>query len=328
LKILLSSSHNYPAQRKIGAGLEPTPHPSGSAYATFDLLARGLKELGHELFYFLQEGLLQSCMPDINVIKKPFFDVDINHRMLDSKHLQYWKTVDWKKPFVISCHIHPKFSTVDWGRPNQRWIYPSRSLANSLGSERYVFNGVDPDEYIYSNVKENYLLFMGSMEWDEKKGLNTAILLSQRHGIPLFVLGGARSHEKIKKVKNLCLQFKDVEYLGDIRGIEKAKLLAKAKCLIFPTELEESFGLSMVEALMSGTPVICSNKGACPEIITKDVGFVCKNIDDYDQAIESINVIKPDTCRNIALNKFHYRVMANNFVQQYQKEIESKSNYA
>ncbi|MDQ0458358.1 glycosyltransferase [Rhizobium paknamense] len=325
MKILLSSSHSYPAQQQIGAGLKPTPHPSSSAYSTFDLLAKGLVELGHEVSYFLQEGVLLSTEPDMEIVKEPVFDVDINHRMLDSKHLQYWKGVEWKKPFVISCHIHPKFANADWGTPDQSWIYPSRSLANSLGSERYVFNGVDPEEYIYSDLKENYFLFMASMEWDERKGLDTALLLSQKHHIPLVVLGGARTSERIEKVTNRCHEFKDVEYLGDIRGSEKAKLLAKAKCLIFPTQLEESFGLSMVEALISGTPVICSDKGACPEIITQDVGFVCKDQSDYDRAVELISDIEPYTCRNYVLDRFHYRKMAEHFVHQYQSEIHRES---
>ena len=110
-------------------------------------------------------------------------------------------------------------------------------------------------------------------------------------------------------------------YLGDIRGTQKAEILAGASCLLFPTELDESFGLSMVEALISGTPVICSNKGACPEIITNGLGFVCNSEQDYYNAAEKISTISPSFCHTTALKQYHYRVMAQNFVQEYLKEL-------
>ena len=53
----------------------------------------------------------------------------------------------------------------------------------------------------------------------------------------------------------------------------------------------------MAEALMSGTPVICSDRGACPELVTPEVGFVCGTREDYIDAIGSIAEISPAACR-------------------------------
>jgi glycosyltransferase involved in cell wall biosynthesis len=77
----------------------------------------------------------------------------------------------------------------------------------------------------------------------------------------------------------------------------------------------------MVEALMSGTPVICSDRGACPEIITKDVGFVCRYEPDYLNAIRRIGEINPQTCREKAMRDFHYLRMTRDYVAEYEKEI-------
>jgi glycosyltransferase involved in cell wall biosynthesis len=76
---------------------------------------------------------------------------------------------------------------------------------------------------------------------------------------------------------------------------------------------------------MSGTPVICSDKGACPEIITRDVGFVCRYERDYLDALRRLPQISPQTCRNKAMQNFHYLRMAQDYIAEYQKEIRSKS---
>jgi glycosyltransferase involved in cell wall biosynthesis len=73
---------------------------------------------------------------------------------------------------------------------------------------------------------------------------------------------------------------------------------------------------------MSGTPVICSDRGACPEIISSDVGFVCARYDDYVGAIDSVATISPYACRDKAMREFHYLRMATDYVIEYEKEIE------
>jgi glycosyltransferase involved in cell wall biosynthesis len=78
----------------------------------------------------------------------------------------------------------------------------------------------------------------------------------------------------------------------------------------------------MIEALMSGTPVICSDRGACPEIITSEVGFVCRSEDQYIAALDQISRIDPRTCRNKALRDYHYHVMATNYVREYEIECD------
>jgi len=76
----------------------------------------------------------------------------------------------------------------------------------------------------------------------------------------------------------------------------------------------------MVEALMSGTPVICSDRGACPEIISPDVGFVCRDQQDYVSAISRIDSISPQACRDKAMDQYHYLRMAAGYASEYEKE--------
>src|SRR5205085_5150811 len=96
----------------------------------------------------------------------------------------------------------------------------------------------------------------------------------------------------------------------------------------FPTRVNEAFGLGMAEALMSGTPVICSDKGACPEIISPDVGFVCRTDRDYLLALRNLAKISPQACREKAMREFHYRRMAADYVAEYEKETALNGNAA
>ncbi|MBC7910823.1 MAG: glycosyltransferase, partial [Pyrinomonadaceae bacterium] len=132
-------------------------------------------------------------------------------------------------------------------------------------------------------------------------------------------------YESVNRVSEMCRKV-NATYVGDVRGREKAELLAGAKAFLFPTKVDEAFGLGMAEALMSGTPVICSDRGACPEIISPDVGFVCRDEADYVAAVNSIADISPRTCRDKALREYHYLRMAADYVIEYEKEIARSGN--
>ena len=204
--------------------------------------------------------------------------------------------------------------------PTDNWIFVSRTLARLHGRTRYVLNGIDPSACIYSETKQNYLLFMSSMDWEMKKGLDVALSLAARFRLNLVVAGTGNNYKRIMRITSLCREI-GAQYVGDVRGKQKAELLAGAKAFLFPTRMDEAFGLGMVEALMSGTPVICSDKGACPELITPDVGFVCRYERDYLDAIKRIGEISPQACRDKAMREFHYLRMAKDYVAEYEKEI-------
>ena len=114
------------------------------------------------------------------------------------------------------------------------------------------------------------------------------------------------------------------EFVGDVRGTRKAELFAGARALLFPTQLNEAFGLVIAEALMSGTPVIASRSRGLPELVTPDVGFICETRDDYLRAIDRIGDIRPEACRARAMAEFHYLRMARDYVREYRIEIENR----
>jgi glycosyltransferase involved in cell wall biosynthesis len=224
------------------------------------------------------------------------------------------------KPWVATCHIDMRTVGMPQRATTDNWIFVSRTLARLHGRTRYVLNGIDPDTCIYSEQKQDYFLFMSSMDWEMKKGLDIALSLAARHGLKLVVAGTGNNYKRIMRITSLCRQI-GAEYVGDVRGKRKAELLAGAKAFLFPTRIDEAFGLGMVEALMSGTPVICSDRGACHEVITKDVGFICRYEPDYLNAIRRIGEISPRACREKAMRDFHYLRMAKDYLVEYENEI-------
>jgi glycosyltransferase involved in cell wall biosynthesis len=283
-------------------------------------MAKGLSELGHQVFYQLPKGAAKPLPSGVTLVSEPVAEVDIYHNFAfrDEDVIAYMTAR--RKPWVTTCHVDPRSRGRQLPAETGNWIFVSRTLAQSHGCNRFVWNGIDPSDFIYSENKDEYLLFISALEWAMDKGLDLALSLSQEAGIPLVVAGTGGNYKVIQTIQRMCVTA-CATYVGDVRGLEKAKLLSRAKALLFPTKLNEAFGLVMAEALMSGTPVICSSYGACPEIIPPDVGFVCREWADYADALGRLGEIDPKACRARAMRDYHYLRMASDYVNEYRTEL-------
>jgi len=319
LRILLASRVGYPGDTGNGSGLSPKPFPSGSFFHIHHLIAKGLAELGHCVFYRAATSV-QPLPAGVEPVFHTIPAVDILHTLAfeDEDLVELMQLLH--TPLVTTCHGDVQLR----GRPRRdtgpNWIFVSRSLARLHGRTRFVLNGLDPSELTYSSSKADYVLFLASMDRAIEKGLDLAILLAKQKGFHLVVAGTAGTQAKIERVAEICKAVR-ATYLGDVRGTRKAELLAAAKALLVPSRLDEGFGLTLVEAMMSGTPVICSDKGAFREIVSSDVGFICGDWEDYLYALDHITEIDPSACRERALSRFHYIRMARDYAEEYVNEI-------
>ena len=75
-------------------------------------------------------------------------------------------------------------------------------------------------------------------------------------------------------------------------------------------------------SLMSGTPVITSDRGSMPEVVTDDVGFRCNGIDEMERAIRSVDRVSPAACRARAEKLFTSEAMAHGYVEKYREVLE------
>jgi glycosyltransferase involved in cell wall biosynthesis len=307
MRIFVQSKHRYPA-RKAG--------PGGGR--VFDVLVKGLAELGHDVSYCLDQGAGEEAFPGVRLISKPSWDADIYHIRSDSQLAQ--TMTQRRLPWVATCHVDLQIHGKSRNLSNPNWVYVSKALASTYGSDRFVYNGVDPAELCFSEAKSDYFLFVSALPLAMHKGLPQALAIAERTGIELRVAGSAEDPQLIQQISDFCDR-PGVRYLGEIQGSEKAEQFAGARALLFPTQLNEAFGLVLVEAMMSGTPVICSANGACAEIVSPKVGFVCHNDDDYLAAVDNLDQISALDCRSTAIQEFHYLRMAENYIAEYEIEL-------
>jgi glycosyltransferase involved in cell wall biosynthesis len=201
--------------------------------------------------------------------------------------------------------------------PNK--VYGSSNHALRAGARAFVYNGVDPDEFVFAERKEDYFLFLARVR-HIKKGVDIALRLARRLGLRLVVAGGSRVD--LRRTGGLFNSLSpSIHFVGEVGGRRKASLLAGARALLFPIRWEEPFGTAVAEALMSGTPVVTFARGAMPELITPDVGFLCKTGDEMSLAIKHVDDISPHQCHLRAMQYFSSGVCADKYIQYYERHI-------
>jgi glycosyltransferase involved in cell wall biosynthesis len=310
MRIYLSSGHQYPGWRY-----------SVAATTVNDNLARGLSELGHEVRYRVICSRDARLPEGVTAVSGFRGDEDILHM----NDLPLNVTPETPLPWVRSIHSDLRYQGCLPYVVTPNCIFVSQTLAHLYESDRFVRNGLDPADFIYSETKGNYLIFVvnGGVERARLKGLDIALGITKLAGVELRVAGGGRDLAEAAELEALCRENGAV-YLGMVDGERKAELFSGARALLFPTQMNEAFGLVVAEALMSGTPVIASNRGAMREMLPPAVGFVCASYFDYLSAIANAGHIAPSNCRRWALEQFHYLNMARAYVKEYQREIEGQ----
>ena len=272
-------------------------------------LARGLAELGHRVTLIAGRG---SRIAEAEVIEVDgtaaedyFFDV--------RRYLPAGADV---------LHAHrpcpPSGLPTLWtlhgnARPHPRKLPPNMVCLSADHAARhqvraFVYNGLDPRDYRFSPVKEDFDLFLGRIR--TLKGWQWAVRGARRAKRRLMVAGGWRPVFR-----------RGVRFLGAVDGDRKRELLALAQCLWMPARWDEPFGLTLIEALASGTPVLGTRRGSLPEIITPDVGALGDTLDDLVDLRPGLDQLSPDACRDRVDRLFTHRAMAEGYLAWYRRVI-------
>jgi len=183
-------------------------------------------------------------------------------------------------------------------------IFASRDHARRSGRDVFVYNGLDPEDFLFRSAKDTYDLFLGRLH--RAKGYRWAIEGAKRSGRRLLLAGGWR----------LSLR-RNVRFVGEVDGRRKAELLAGARCLWMPALWPEPFGLTTIEALFSGTPVLATHWGALPEVVAPEVGALGDTVDELVAAAATIHTRDPAACRAHAERYFSHLVMAEEYLRMY-----------
>jgi glycosyltransferase involved in cell wall biosynthesis len=90
-----------------------------------------------------------------------------------------------------------------------------------------------------------------------------------------------------------------------------------------PARWDEPFGLTLIEALVSGTPVLGTRRGALPEIVSTETGVLGDPLEELIAGREAIGRIDPGACRDRVMKHFTHRTMAEGYLNLYSKVMQT-----
>jgi glycosyltransferase involved in cell wall biosynthesis len=268
-------------------------------------LAQGLAELGHTVSLLALEGSTCKHARVIplkrSALRTPGFDLAaLVPPAIDVLHAHVPLASSPGVPHLITWHGN--------ARPGEplppNVVFLSADHAHRHGRTAFVYNGLDPAAYRVSPAKRDYHLFIGRLR--TAKGWQWAIEGARRGGRRIVLAGGWRPTLR-----------RGVRFVGVVDGERKARLLAEARCLWMPARWPEPFGLTLIEALASGTPVVGTRVGSLPEVVDDQTGRLGDTLDELIALIPEVERLAPDACRARVERFFTHRAMAEGYLRMY-----------
>ncbi|MEU4624025.1 glycosyltransferase family 4 protein [Actinoplanes sp. NPDC023801] len=181
-----------------------------------------------------------------------------------------------------------------------------------------VYHGVDLAGLPFHPGGGEDLILFGRIHPD--KGTDIAIEIARRAGRRLVICGIVQDREYFAERVEPLLDADRVVYLGSVGPEERDTILGSGAALLHPIRFAEPFGLSVVESMACGTPVIAYRKGSMPEVVDEGVtGFLVENVDEAVAAVERIGEIDRAACSARARERFSADRMVDEYLAIYRK---------
>ena len=245
-------------------------------------------------------------------------DFDLIHNQADFMPLTYSGLVD--TPMVTTIHGFSSPSILPvYQRYNDRSAYVAISDADRHPSLKYaatIHHGIPIDEFPFDPAGSDDLLFFGRFHPD--KGAAEAVQAARASGRKLVMAGLVQDAEYFAGKVAPYIDERTIEYRGILGGADRTRALGSARALLHLIGFEEPFGLSVVEAMACGTPVIAYPKGSMPELIVDGVtGFLVDSLDQAIEAIDRVGEIDRAACREHVARHFTVDRMADRYLELY-----------
>jgi glycosyltransferase involved in cell wall biosynthesis len=182
-----------------------------------------------------------------------------------------------------------------------------------------IHHGLSPERYPLG-AGGGAALFLGRLS--QEKGPHLAVEAASRANCPIVVAGRPHENDRAYFESRVlpALSSPGVTHIGEVGRSRKATCLAQARALLFPIAWEEPFGLAMIEAMLSGTPVLAFARGAVPEVVDPGVtGFLCKDVDEIAWRLKRIDSFDRRRCRERAIERFSARRMVDEYIGVYRR---------
>ncbi len=265
----------------------------------YTLLSFGLAYDKQDQFDIIHDHVMPNSLPTANLARTPV--VGTMHGPFTSENRK-----------LFQAFRHPGMVTI-----SNAQAYPAPNI-HHLGT---VYNGLPLSDYPFGEEGEEYLLFVGRISME--KGVHIAIEVAQELDMRLVIAAKLENIDRpyFKEYVEQGLSDR-IEWIGEVDEAERNKLMSKALCMLHPVTWREPFGLTLIEAMACGCPVVAMNLGSIPEIIQNGkTGYVVESVESMIEAVEGIKNIDRAACREHALTHFNAEKMADGYEEMYTKAI-------
>jgi glycosyltransferase involved in cell wall biosynthesis len=256
-------------------------------------------------------------------------EFDVIHNHFDFLPLSYSELVE--TPLVTTIHGFSSERILPvYQRYNKHAHYVSISDADRDPSLDYiatVYHGIPLDEFTLRREPGEYLLFFGRIHPD--KGAAEAIEVARRSGRRLILAGIVHDQAYFEQQIAPHLDDDRVRYVGAAGPAERDTLLGGAYALLHLINFDEPFGLSMIEAMACGTPVIACRRGSVPELIRHgETGWIVGGVDEAVAVLDRAEVLDRPGIRAHVAEHFSRERMVDNYLRVYTAIVREHSRGA
>jgi glycosyltransferase involved in cell wall biosynthesis len=309
------------------------------------LLADGLAQRGVDVTLFATLDSITLARLD-GVCERPYEeDEDLDGRVWEALHVAHalgrssefdliHNHLDWL-PLAFAGHAQAPMVTTIHGFSSPRILPAYRHSGSAFVSisdadrrpeldyVATVHHGVDTEALPFSATPGDGLVCFGRIHPD--KGTAQAIEIARGAGRPLLLCGPVQDTRYFTEEIEPHIDGDRVCYLGSVGSTDRAAVLGAASCLLHPIAFAEPFGLSVVESMLCGTPVVAYDRGSMPELVEDGVTGVLAH--DVDSAIASIDrAVEVDRagCRRAAERRFSAGRMVADYIDVYESVLHDR----
>lgn len=327
----------------------PVPPPAyGGIERVVDSLARGFVAAGHDVVLAAPSD--SSCPVPLVPGMRPAASAELGYTLSELSHVSRaydgLRDVDVVHDHTLAGPLYrqrpgevPLAATIH-GPLNPQAVDVYRAMARSsaiiaisrdqashapdVPVSRVIHHGMDVASVPVGSGSGGYLCFVGRSCPD--KGLLEAILLARRAGMPLRLAVKMRQPDELRYFREVIepMLGPNEDLVAEVDDAAKYALMGEALAFLNPIQWPEPFGLVMIEALATGTPVIGTRNGSAPEIVEHGrTGFLGES-EDLAGFVPSAAELSRALCRSAAEQRFSEERMVREYLEVFTELLEGK----
>ncbi len=283
--------------------------------ATLDSVVAGGYEENPEL-----DGRVWEAMHVAHAISRSR-EFDIVHSHLDWLPLAFARL--WQAPLVTTIHgfSGPRILPAYVAAGSNYVSISDSDRSPQLDYVATVHHGIDLGEFDLTTGATGDLVVFGRIHPD--KGTADAIEIARHTGRRLVICGIVQDEEYFAERVRPFIDDDRVVFLGSVGPAERSAVLGAAAVLLHPIDFDEPFGLSVIEAMACGTPVIAYRRGSMTEVIDDGVtGFVVDDLAAAVAAVPAAVALDRRVVRARAERRFGVERMVDDYLEVYRRVLD------